>query len=101
KDQQILTEFRTAVLNRMQRFRIYPPQPGQLLGIDPVVLAPATFRSIHQPRGGYQNLMSETGDDFPHPGPPALPGASPPRRLPTSSASQALHSSSRNCYPSS
>jgi hypothetical protein len=37
----ILPHFRAAMLNWIQGLRIHPPQPDQLGGINPVVLAPA------------------------------------------------------------
>src|SRR5438046_7168405 len=33
----------TAVLHRVQRLRIHSPQPGQLVGIDPIILSLAPF----------------------------------------------------------
>ena len=65
---QVLPHFRTPVLDREQRLRIDSPQPRQLVGIEPVILALATLRPLHQPRIGHQNLVPATHYHFPHPG---------------------------------
>ena len=55
------------VADRVQRLRIHPPQPRQLLRIDPIILRlPA--RPLHQPRVGHHHFVSLTCDDFLHPG---------------------------------
>ena len=41
----------------MQRLRIHPPQPRQLIGIDPVILALAPLRSFHLPRIRHQHFV--------------------------------------------
>jgi hypothetical protein len=35
--------------------------------IDPIILALATLRSVHQPRVGHQHFVPATADDFLHP----------------------------------
>src|SRR5262249_10502295 len=65
---QILTHLSTAVSDRVQRLWIHPPQPGQLLGIDPIILALSPFRPLHQPRVGHHHLVSLPREDFLHPG---------------------------------
>ena len=47
--------------------RIYSTQPGQLGGIDSVILAPAPLSSFHPLRIGNQHFMSKSGDHFPYP----------------------------------
>jgi hypothetical protein len=36
-----------AVLDRVQRLRIHPSQPGQLMHIDPIIITLATLRLLH------------------------------------------------------
>jgi hypothetical protein len=47
---QILPHFPTAVLDRVQRLWVHTSQAGQVIGIDPIILALATLRSVHEPR---------------------------------------------------
>src|SRR6516225_1211799 len=54
--------------HRVQRLGIHSPQPGEFVGIDPIILALAPFRPLHQPRVRHQHLVSTTSDDFLHPG---------------------------------
>src|SRR5438270_11749502 len=65
---KVLTHFPTAVLHRVQRLGIHSPQPGEFVGVDPIILALAPFRSLHQPRVRHQHIVSTAGDDFLHPG---------------------------------
>src|SRR6516162_2492964 len=53
---------------RTSRLWIHSPQPRQLLGIDPIILALTPLRPLHQPRVGHHHLVSLTRDDFLHPG---------------------------------
>jgi hypothetical protein len=44
---QILLHFPTAVLDRIQRLGVHASQAGQLIRIDPIILALTTLRSVH------------------------------------------------------
>src|ERR1700756_318858 len=65
---QVLPHLSTAVPYRVQRLWIHPPQPRQLLRIDPIILALTSLRPLHQPWVGHHHLVSLTRDDFLHPG---------------------------------
>jgi hypothetical protein len=67
-ESQVLAYLPTAVLDRVQRLWIHSTQPGQFVGINPIIVALALFRPLHQPRVGHQHLVSTASDDFLHPG---------------------------------
>src|ERR1700751_5520640 len=50
---QVLPDFPTPVLDRVQRLWVHSPYPSELMGIQSVVFALATLRPIHQPRVGH------------------------------------------------
>src|SRR5260370_9773063 len=64
---QIRPHFPPAVLDRVQRLGVHASQAGQLIRIDPIILALTSLRSVHQPRVGHQHFVPATADDFLHP----------------------------------